>query len=232
MFQKVFNILPKPKKGKWIVSLQKLLYCLECEKWFLDLKKFTKHKKTHIKTSKEFDIEQNLERKVNCNSCKKAFVTKGSHNIHNEISHFQKTNCKRCGATKTAEKKYTKSEVGKVKKSPDLEQKSDMKCSKCDKKFRNKKSLWWHKKKSLKEAMKCEICKMKFCLLQNFTIHKNTAHTISPYNCKQCGKYFKSPSILRRHIQGIHEGIRYNCDKCGKEFTRKDSVKDHKKSFH
>ena len=233
MFQKVFNILPKPKKGKWIVNLQKLMNCLECGKWFLDLKKFTKHKKTHIKTSEEFDLEQDLKRKVNCISCRKTFVTKGSHNIHKEISHFQKTNCNRCEAFHTAVgKKGNKADVSKEETSSGLEKRKDLKCLKCDKQFSFKRSLTRHGKESLEEAVKCEICKMMFCFRQDLTIHQNTVHKIFPHNCKQCGKYFNAPSKLKRHIQVFHDGIRYKCDKCGNEFSRKDYVYDHKRRVH
>ena len=238
MFQKVFNILPKPKKGKWIVSLQKLLYCLECEKWFLDLKKLREHKKTHIKSNdntvcEESDLHEVSKRKVKCETCKKTFITKGSHNIHKEISHFQKTNCNRCEAFHTAVgKKGNKADVSKEETSSGLEKRKDLKCLKCDKQFSFKRSLTRHGKKSLEEAVKCEICKMMFCFRQDLTIHQNTVHKISPHHCKQCGKYFKTTSILKRHVQGFHEGVRYKCDECGKEFTRKDSVKDHKRRFH
>ena len=99
------------------MTLQKLVNCLECEEWFLDVKKLRKHKKSHIKSSEEFDLQ-------------------------------------------------------------------------------------------------------------------NAVHKISPHNCKQCGKCFKSQFALKRHVQSFHEGVRYKCDKCGKEFTRTDSLSDHKKRLH
>lgn len=50
--------------------------------------------------------------------------------------------------------------------------------------------------------------------------------------CQLCGKIFRSPAELERHMT-THTGARpFTCDVCGKGFTRKASVLVHKSSVH
>ena len=51
--------------------------------------------------------------------------------------------------------------------------------------------------------------------------------------CQICGKYFKGPNYLKRHISTVHERKKdFKCDICDKGFTEKKSLKQHISTQH
>ena len=51
--------------------------------------------------------------------------------------------------------------------------------------------------------------------------------------CNVCGKSFSSKTILKRHINTIHDkSAGFSCEECGKSFQRKDSLKRHCSTKH
>ena len=90
--------------------------------------------------------------------------------------------------------------------------------------------------------------------------HKRIIHEKRYYNCDQCDLSFRLPSILKNHVEKIHEEkfkckfcnrnlqnenlLEFHikskhtkiydviCDVCGKEFTNKPTLIRHKKAHH
>ena len=53
------------------------------------------------------------------------------------------------------------------------------------------------------------------------------------YNCAECGKDFSTATVLKNHIECVHEGRRdYNCAECGKDFSTAHCLKRHIKCIH
>ena len=52
------------------------------------------------------------------------------------------------------------------------------------------------------------------------------------YPCNICGKFFEDKGHVKRHIKGVHEGVKHKCDICGNEFSQKSGVFTHKKFVH
>ena len=52
------------------------------------------------------------------------------------------------------------------------------------------------------------------------------------HKCDLCGKAFHVPSLLKRHIESVHEGIRHNCEFCDKSFCQLATLKVHMKTNH
>ena len=61
---------------------------------------------------------------------------------------------------------------------------------------------------------------------------KSRVHRGAKYanSCSTCGKSFKKPSDLIRHVR-IHTGERpYRCDQCSRDFTVKSTLDSHRKT--
>ena len=48
------------------------------------------------------------------------------------------------------------------------------------------------------------------------------------YPCNKCNYKAKNPSLLKLHVDGIHEGVRYPCEQCEYKATQKSSLNRHK----
>ncbi|KAK2168229.1 hypothetical protein LSH36_19g07065 [Paralvinella palmiformis] len=59
----------------------------------------------------------------------------------------------------------------------------------------------------------------------------NTLRSLS-FQCVLCGKDFKCPSWLKRHMDGVHFMARYKCEMCSREFSTRGSMVRHKKCVH
>ena len=52
------------------------------------------------------------------------------------------------------------------------------------------------------------------------------------YMCNSCNKSFKTNSILKQHIESVHEGKIFKCSICLSNFTQKVNLKKHIESVH
>ncbi|KAK4875525.1 hypothetical protein RN001_011947 [Aquatica leii] len=78
---------------------------------------------------------------------------------------------------------------------------------------------------------KCTLCDKVASSKATYTRHYLTHMTVKEKNaCSYCGKEFKKPSDLERHIR-THTGERpYKCDKCDKSFSLKSTLESHNRT--
>jgi len=50
--------------------------------------------------------------------------------------------------------------------------------------------------------------------------------------CPFCEKTFRFPNELKRHVEGVHKGIKFECSECKKTFTTKCNLNKHVKATH
>ena len=77
----------------------------------------------------------------------------------------------------------------------------------------------------------CRYCAQRFDewdkIKEHVSLHLKGKHT--NHTCSVCGKEYRTPSKLQRHVR-VHSGERpYACTVCGRRFTRSDHVKQHMK---
>ena len=60
---------------------------------------------------------------------------------------------------------------------------------------------------------------------------KKRIHLVN-HKCDICSKDFKSKSVLRKHIQAVHEEIKYPCNRCEFKSTQKGNLQTHIESVH
>ena len=112
-------------------------------------------------------------------------------------------------------------------------------CNICDKSFISRKKFNEHMLCHTK-PFKCKHCNKAFGKKWNLKVHERI-HKKQQDNdirklCKFCGKLFRDPSDIKKHIQSVHcnengIGIKpFRCRKCLKGFKRKDGLKKHLQS--
>lgn len=76
----------------------------------------------------------------------------------------------------------------------------------------------------------CRNCGQQFESTEDMDAHIETHNRGNPpHCCFVCGKSYRTPSKLRRHVR-VHSGERpYACSLCERRFTRSDHVKQHMK---
>ena len=60
----------------------------------------------------------------------------------------------------------------------------------------------------------------------------NVGDTEEKCQCRECGKEFCSPSVMRRHMRSVHSKTSFMCTICGKTYTRRDSWLQHTRKQH
>ncbi|XP_069673071.1 zinc finger protein 436-like isoform X23 [Periplaneta americana] len=77
---------------------------------------------------------------------------------------------------------------------------------------------------------KCKICERKLSTKSNLKIHMRIHSDERPYTCHVCGKQFRTPKGLNRHVKEVHDCIKeHNCDICGRSFASKATRDDHRR---
>ncbi|XP_045180176.2 zinc finger protein 236-like [Mercenaria mercenaria] len=76
----------------------------------------------------------------------------------------------------------------------------------------------------------CRYCGQQFESTNDMQLHiQEHVSGKAPHECSVCGKTYRTPSKLQRHVR-VHSGERpYACSICGRRFTRSDHVKQHMK---
>ncbi|KAL1459332.1 hypothetical protein WDU94_011326 [Cyamophila willieti] len=106
-----------------------------------------------------------------------------------------------------------------------VHQKKDFRCEKCVQYFIREKALLKHK------CYECNICgkimNHKFRFQRHLRIHIQsdikekmpTKWDRQRYECNHCSKSYTAKTILRRHIENVHYGLKYACPQCGKQYS-------------
>ena len=65
-----------------------------------------------------------------------------------------------------------------------------------------------------------------------YLINSNLQNLKENNFCKYCQSQFSQPSALKRHIKGIHEGVKFECHQCHRTYTQKYMLKEHIEAVH
>nr|XP_050023452.1 zinc finger protein 699-like [Dermacentor andersoni] len=79
--------------------------------------------------------------------------------------------------------------------------------------------------------LQCHACRFAFTDMKAFKNHA-CGHSLEiTHNCSDCGKLFKTPWSLARHLR-THGEKSFECGVCGKTFYTKDGHETHMLLFH
>ena len=106
----------------------------------------------------------------------------------------------------------------------------------CDRKFKKRYEIYKHimEHKKPPERLICNVCNKKFKNERSLKFHKKEIHTPDeerPYACEKCPRKFTSISVLKQHLI-CHEGIKkFVCSipECSQTLASKGALKLHMK---
>ncbi|XP_045485986.1 zinc finger protein 37 homolog isoform X3 [Pieris rapae] len=74
----------------------------------------------------------------------------------------------------------------------------------------------------------CKVCGKNLSSAHTYLFHKNIHTGERPCVCHVCGKSFRAPSGLQRHLKETHERVkRYVCALCAKTFVNSQNLRQH-----
>ena len=209
-----------------------LFNCNKCDTSF----KFKRSLKSHIEkihkiTSLSDDSSIGSMKEHECNQCGKKLTKKSNLIVHIDTVHKKKDFVcfkKEC--------KYTTKSVFFMKKHRKTEHGGMMKQRKFGK-IMSKQSQNY--KKSLKRALKVTQNKIKKEAVEqegNKDLDNNESKTEEKtsniFDCTYCNKKFVGKDNFKRHVNGMHLGVKYDCNQCSYKATQISNLNEHIKAVH
>ena len=98
-------------------------------------------------------------------------------------------------------------------------------CDLCDRRFVSKTALEEHINTHTGiRSFVCFACSKGFLHRGSLDRHMKRCVDAEDYTCSRCSKSFSSATVLKDHIEGVHDNIaKWACKHCGKKFTWRHS---------
>ncbi|XP_072022166.1 uncharacterized protein [Amphiura filiformis] len=184
--------------------------------------KLTPEMKRHLHMKQKKKIYQ-------CSKCDKSFVSRSNLSIHMKThDKRQLLRCEYCNkgfAVRAGLERHIRTHTGE----------KPHKCKHCPKRFAERYSLTCHERiHTGVKPFKCLTCGMRFIESGSLTNHERCHSSERPYKCKYpgCSSAFKWSSLLKRHEQCVHRGVRYECEFCKATYARRETLRIHEKMHH
>ncbi|XP_063370290.1 zinc finger protein 250-like [Cydia amplana] len=205
---------------RYLASMYK---CTDCVKGFNYKDSFDKHMEKHSESNGNYE----------CDVCKQRMSTEDKLVGHKKY-HEKRYRCPVCGMTR-ASRVLVKDHYSALHSSRQVRHN----CPHCDKTFTRK--LAWRKHVSSvhgRARETCQYCNKTYANKDVLKAHINLRHPIEgttapivkSHVCQDCGKAFKSPSLLKIHSVKHSPNKDYYCVECDKSFKSATILKHHLKT--
>ncbi|XP_048000523.1 oocyte zinc finger protein XlCOF6-like isoform X2 [Leguminivora glycinivorella] len=197
--------------------------CTDCVKGFNYKDSFDKHMEKHSESNGNYE----------CDVCKQRMSTEEKFVGHKKY-HEKRYRCPVCGMTR-ASRVLVKDHYSAFHSSHQTRHN----CPHCEKTFTRK--LAWRKHVSSvhgRARETCQYCKKTYANKDALRSHINLRHPIEgttrpiikSHICQDCGKAFRSPSLLKIHSVKHSNNKDYYCVECDKSFKTSTILKHHLKT--
>ncbi|XP_055850640.1 gastrula zinc finger protein xFG20-1-like [Episyrphus balteatus] len=107
-----------------------------------------------------------------------------------------------------------------------------LKCTHCDKLFKNKQTLKIHEDIHNETNYICVVCGLKLNTRRTLRMHMVVHSDQKQHKCDYCGNEYKRAKALKNHLI-LHTGLKpYTCDFCDRTFANGSNCRSHKKKSH
>lgn len=166
-----------------------------------------------------------------CDLCD--YVGKAKHRVHAHARrvHFRQLNhqCDICGQRFFAKKDLT---VHRTIKHTERDE-WKFQCDMCNKRFPANTHLQLHKNTHRQKdgvSFVCPDCNRTFLSKAGMTLHYHTMHLKDTVCiCKECGKQFSHPNVLKQHMVRHAKAKNHFCGHCDSKFLTKKDLANHQK---
>ena len=158
-----------------------------------------------------------------CDKCSQTFQERRALSDHELKEHAGSSQCNICGQVFV--RPYNLEMHMKNKHTASLEERKKLLCEFCELKF----VMPHHLKRHIDTVHK-KLYKQKKYPQKNKYVRKTTRAppSFGRKDCEKCGKTFKCPFNLTRHIKAVHQEIReYRCRLCDKWFSNAGNLQEH-----
>jgi len=104
-------------------------------------------------------------------------------------------------------------------------------CTKCEKSYKNWRTLAVHQRMHDGTAFACDLCEMLFAARANLERHRITHTICNRFECDVdgCEKKFTRKDHVNRHKREVHEKLpgKYRCEQCDRTFNDSTYLRIH-----
>ncbi|CAL8099525.1 unnamed protein product [Orchesella dallaii] len=218
------------KKAEAESEVKQSYSCKLCPCEFSDSRMFQFHEEDHQKSKKASQ---------NCPKCNYPCVTALKLNRHliskHKVSVYM---CKICGVdSRTAQKLGDHMLNHKIHDGSIIPGSDLLLCSICDKTFKNRRALSFHKLSYHSEELeltvfRCQECPRVFAKKLPMRVHVLKEHkNLTKFRCETCGYGAINQSVLKRHMY-IHTTEKFMCEHCSATYSHPLALNQHIKQNH
>lgn len=187
----------------------------------------------YLEGEEEYKAHSQTHKLLTCEDCSETFTRRQQYLVHmasHESSKYKCVTCDQILPTKTRVLEHRKD--GHQVEGLSV----DFACEKCNERFHTSAELRDHSHTHKPPgAISCKYCHKTFSTKKVCNSHMRSQHGVVIENgceasliCDQCGKQFRSPGLLSKHLNRVHSEQIYSCSYCDHKTNNEVNMRRHR----